>query len=324
MEQAFVLPLPKYSGPHSSEIVVEEELRRNGQMTIWRSILDKLSEKKISWQQIASYTPLYSADFLQHPLVCFATDQNGQSLLHLAVLQAQDEWVDFLGKAPSLRQKRNNFGLTPLELAQFLYHPSHIVSLGGSIFASRIHTFEQVYIPHPIFSSIEIFHEVLHHSKKAKLEDLIPTEKIWMGIYFDKEIQTRSNRRFSIRYIDEEVGFGVFAEQRISPCSFVGEYTGIIKERNKKEIKDKRYVLRYNCWQARGRKFVIDAETHGNHTRFINHSSQPNLVLQSVYWRGIPRMVFVSSKEIAEGAQLTFDYGKSFWKEMNQRPRLFT
>jgi hypothetical protein len=179
------------------------------------------------------------------------------------------------------------------------------------------------YLPQPRFESQQVFEEIVEKAKKAKTEDAIPPEKIWMGIYFDQEIQDGSHPKVSIRFIDEKVGFGIFAEQRIPSCAYAGEYRGQILERKMKLPREKVHCVRYTTWEMGRRKFIIDAETKGNFTRFINHSSKPNLSLQSVYWRGIPRMIFVTLKEIHEGAQLTFDYGTFFWKECSQTPVLF-
>lgn len=326
MEQALTLPLTAQSS-HLDAEAAQDEAWQNHQIAIWQSILDKLSEKKITWQQIEAYLPLGSEDPINHPLVSMTFDRNGQTLLHLAILQQQDDWVDFLGSDAQLRQKRNKFGLTPFELAQFLHRQSHMTSLG---MAPREYSFigengNQVknfsYLSCSVFETPSILEEVLQCSYRAKEGDLIPPERLWMGVYFDKELKTALNPRLSVRYIDEEIGFGVFADQKIPACSFVGEYTGIIKEYDKKTMRDKIYCVRYNCWQTGARKFVIDAETHGNYTRFINHSYRPNLALQSIHWRGIPKMVLISLQEILEGTQLTFDYGRSFWKEINRQPR---
>jgi len=93
----------------------------------------------------------------------------------------------------------------------------------------------------------------------------------------------------------------------------------LIQERTPKQLRDKQYVLRYTIWEGKT-NFAINAEYCGNFTRFINHSNKPNLVLQSVYWRGIPRMIFVALREIKEGEQLTFDYGPYFWKYSKKMP----
>jgi len=178
------------------------------------------------------------------------------------------------------------------------------------------------FLPSPIFETEKGFNDILAKTKKAKLEDLIPPEKIWMGIYFDKEIQKGIHPRVSIRYIDSELGYGVFAEQRIPSCGFAGEYTGVVQERKKKHLKDKYYCLRYTVWEMGSRNFVVDAEEKGNFTRFINHSAKPNLGVQSVYWKGLPRMIFVALREILPGTQLTFDYGSYFWKEAPFAPKM--
>ncbi|MBX9743837.1 MAG: SET domain-containing protein [Chlamydiales bacterium] len=328
MEQAFILPLPRYSGPYL--IDEQEDPKQVEQMTIYHSVLDKLSEKKLGWSDLKAQLPSTLEELMQHPVVRIACDRNGQSLLHLAILQEQTPWVERLKEDPYLKQRRSHFGITPFELAQFLYKKSYIDLLAASKtdvyrVEPNISMGEQekkfTQISWPIFSNEKTLYEVLKQSRKAKHQDVIPPEKIWMGIYFDKEIRTGLNPRLSVRYIDPEIGYGVFSEQKIPSCSFVGEYVGMIKERRRHLLKDKIYCMRYNCWQGGRRQFIIDAETHGNYTRFINHSAQPNLALQSVYWRGLPRMIFISLKEIPEGTQLTFDYGRSFWKEVDQEPR---
>ncbi len=320
MEKALIIP----------PAAEQDEARQIQQIAIWQSVLGKLSEKKITWQQIAAYLPLGSEDPIVHPLACIASDRHGQTLLHLAILQQQESWVDFLGADAQLRQRPSQCGLTPSELAQFLQERFQIASLKAppSEDLSRISVEENTeplenfsYISRCLFETPALLEEVLQCSSKAKEGDLIPPERIWMGVYFDKELRSSLSPRLSVRYLNEEIGFGLFAEQKIPACSFVGEYTGIVKEYNKRLMKDKIYCIRYNCWQAGQKRFVIDAETHGNYTRFINHSYEPNLALQSIYWKGVPRMIFISLQEIREGSQLTFDYGRSFWKEINQQPR---
>ena len=336
MEQAFILPLPRFSGPHPSEKNIEDEAEHNSQVILWRSILDKLRDQKISWEQFLTYLPDSPSGIKAHPAARLGADRNGQTLLHIAVSHDRYDMVELLGSDLQLRSRRDAFGLTALEHAQFLHRLSSIKALGRytlleftsqpnvTIKGGKERLDPLNYLPYPIFENGKILDETLEKTYKAKLEDEILPEKIWMGIYFDKEIQTGLNPRISIRWIDDEVGFGVFAEQRIPSCAFVGEYTGIIKEARKRQLKEKRYCVRYTTWQMGRRNFVIDAETHGNYTRFINHSTRPNIGLQSVYWRGLPRMVFISLKEIPEGSQLTFDYGPSFWKEMDQIPKVLS
>lgn len=273
----------------------------------------------MSWDQfLQKVTDLLSASRL-------TSSETQRTILHLAVLDNRLDVIQVLKRDPSLKSRRDAYGLSPIELAQFLNRKealSHLQPL------NELPTFPELpnleffeYLTHPVFESQEELEQVLATAAKAKQGDKIPAEKIWMGIYFDKEIRKAIHPPVSIRFVDEEVGFGVFADKKIPACSYVGEYTGLVQERPPKQLKDKRHCLRYTTWEGK-KNFTIDAEQKGNFTRFLNHSSKPNLGVQSIYWRGIPRMIFVSLKEIKEGGQLTFDYGPLFWKEMRKPPKL--
>lgn len=282
--------------------------------------LEKLFQKKISWQSFKENfnTPLIFSRLVE--------PKQGRSILHLAVLDDQLEMVQVLKKDPLLRTKRDIFGLSPIDLAQFLNKKKAIELLNPlqelQTLPNSVAPRQLEHTPYPIFETKEVLDEVLSLISKAKEEDKIPSEKIWMGIYFDKEIASATNPPLSIRKIDDEVGFGVFADQKIPPCTYVGEYTGIVMQRSMKDLKDKLHCLRFPTWEGK-KNYCIDAEKQGNFTRFLNHSAKPNLGVQSVYWRGLARMIFISLKEIKQGSQLTFDYGPIYWKTTQMIPRVF-
>jgi hypothetical protein len=324
MKQAFILPLPK--SPHRIE-AEEYLLDVVAETKFWQQTLDRLAEGKLDLTQ-----ELKKISTPSHPALRLSTTQESQTLLHLAVLFNRIDAVQsLLLLNPQLKYKPNALGLTPYELSLFLprkeitqwFHPSPPPSfaLQPNVAVTGFEDIE--FLAQPLFQDEQVLKEILTQSKKAKMKDTIPPEKIWMGIYFDEEIQKGAHPKVSVQYINDKVKFGVFAENRIPSCAFVGEYTGVIQERRKKELEGKVYCVRYTVWDMGQRKFIIDAEKKGNFTRFINHSSQPNLGLQSVYWRGMPRMIFVALKEIPKGSQLTFDYGNFFWKEQKQTPVAF-
>ena len=315
----------------------ERDANKNEQLRFWRVQLDRLAEKKMSWEELFAQAPEDLFSLAEHPLLEAVTTRAGDNLLHIAVLHSADEWIAQLAKLSILRTRRNAFGLTPFETANYLDRKSS---------AELIHAVPQItfshqpnveieetgrgadlkildYLAQPVYESDEVLEQILIRTNRAKSADLIEPEKIWMGIYFDKEIQQSLHPKVAIRWIDDEIGYGVYAAQRIPSCGFVGEYTGVVQERRPKHLKDNYYCVRYTTWETGRKKFVLDAEKRGNFTRFINHSSNPNLGLQSVYWRGLPRMIFISLKEIPEGSQLTFDYGNFFWKECQQIPKAF-
>ena len=277
----------------------------------WQLKLDQLAERTLSWEECFEVSAEELCRDKTHPIFQIQTTRGGNSLLHLAVYQNRPEWIQPLSTISSLASSRNKYGLTPSELGMFLGRnefkrppPEQILVREGV-----------EYLSHLQFESERIFDLILEKSAKAKREDAIAPEKIWMGIYFDREIQTGYQPKVSLRWIGKDVGFGIFAEQRLLGCTFAGEYTGIVREYKKKQAKDNYYCIRYTSWETGSRKFILDAEQKGNFTRYINHSETPNLGLQSVYWRGLPRMIFITLREICKGEQLTFDYGDLFWKE---------
>jgi hypothetical protein len=284
-----------------------------------QSWIDRLNEKKLTWDAFL----LKAGDLLA--ISRLVANANERTLLHLAVLDNRLDVVQILKRDSSLKAKRDRYGLSAIELARLLDRKECLQLLQP---LSEVAAFPDLpplsgfqYLSYPIFETKEGLEQVIAQTAKAKLEDKIPAEKIWMGIYFDKELSRGIHPPISIRYIDPEVGYGVFSEKKIPSCTYAGEFTGTVQERKPKELKDKYHCLRYAAWEGR-KNFCIDAEQKGNFTRFINHSAKPNLGLQSIYWRGIPRMIFVTLKEIRAGAQLTFDYGPFFWKEFSKPPQL--
>lgn len=328
MEQAFILPLPKSTRSHDIE-ELGSSLNEPAKLHLFERALEALRKGRLRWEEFLQKFAI--AD----PLIRLAFTKDEDSILHLIALHNRFDLIDLFASDRGLQFRRNRYGLTPLEIAEFLNHeqiihrlkPRASLSFANQPFVSIEARYREslsslAFLSQPIFEGGEHLYDILAGSSKAKQEDQISSEKIWMGIYFDKELQEGLHPPVSIRHISQEIGMGVFAEQRIPPCSYVGEYTGIVLERKPKLLRDKTYCVRYTVWEMGRRNFTIDAENGGNFTRFINHSSHPNLSLQSVYWRGLPRMIFVAVKEIPEGAQLTFDYGSIFWKEAGRAPKL--
>lgn len=312
----------------------DEEIFDQSHIRYWRKVLEKLANGMLEWELFLSS---FEGPLLFHPSAWLLTKKEGQSLLHLAVIDDQISVAEALTECSFLKTRKNHFGHTPIDLA----HHLNRIEIGKILDPTPLPRFwkqpkvrspergkmgplvELEYLPYPIFESVDIFNEVLFSTRRAKKEDEIPTEKVWMGIYYDLEIRQQLTPSVIVRFVDDEVGFGVFASQRIPACAFVGEYTGVVQERKKQHLKDKYYCIRYPTWVMGKRHFVIDAERKGNFTRFINHSTHPNLSLQSVLWKGMPRMIFVAMEEINCGEQLTFDYGNVFWKECCQVPKIF-
>ncbi len=142
---------------------------------------------------------------------------------------------------------------------------------------------------------------------------LIAPYALEWGATFKTEILKAFIPNVSIRWIHPSVGYGLFAEETIEKDQYVGEYTGIIRRNNRRYFEPLNgYCYEYPIQDEIGRSYVIDA-TAGCLTRFINHSTSPNLKPYHVYKDGFYHLIFLALKGIEVGAQLLYDYGESYW-----------
>ena len=112
----------------------------------------------------------------------------------------------------------------------------------------------------------------------------------------------------------------MFADQKILPNGFCMEFAGVVRARSQTILDENLYCMRFPLSLPWNRKFTIDAKEKGNFSRFINHSDFPNLELRPVIYQGMVRMLLIAIKTIEKGDQLTFDYGKEYWKKIAKTP----
>lgn len=117
-----------------------------------------------------------------------------------------------------------------------------------------------------------------------------------------------------IKWIDPVLEYGLFADADLPDKAFIGEYTGNIRQLDKKEPDINGYCFHYptKCFSLN--YYVIDALYEGNMLRFINHSEKPNLQPLWLVDRGVLHLVFIANQLITKGTELTFNYGKDYWK----------
>ncbi len=105
------------------------------------------------------------------------------------------------------------------------------------------------------------------------------------------------------------MGQGVFAVKSIPPRTLIGAYTGKIA--SPERMVDVSYRMNVPD------KFIIDAKQAGNETRFINHSSTPNIGVQTIPIKtdnGVEELVsFFTLRPISADEELFIDYGKDYW-----------
>lgn len=168
------------------------------------------------------------------------------------------------------------------------------------------------FIPQLDFSDGAFLHKMTQKTLKLHQKNRLSRGQLWQGSYFKKEIMNPSLPPVSIRWIDSQVGWGVFATSPIKKMAFIGEYGGIVRKRRRADKKNG-YCFEYTIAEGEDSSYVIDARDQGGLIRFINHSPEPNLRPLLATFDGISHVIFVAKEPIAVGSQLLYDYGPNYW-----------
>jgi SET domain-containing protein len=100
-------------------------------------------------------------------------------------------------------------------------------------------------------------------------------------------------------------GLGLFAGEHIKKGAFIITYTGEKITADEADKRGGQYLFELNA------KWTLDGKGRENTARYINHSCKPNAEAEV---KG--HQVFITAKRtILPGEEITYDYGKEFWKE---------
>lgn len=309
--------------------------------------MDEKEEKKpiikklISWfkrRLKRKYTGKQSLAFLKkkaaHPYV----DDDGNTFLHYAVMGGKLEHVTFLLEHENDFAVKNKYGLTPKNLALLLGEDEcaeklgeakcplkkfHIALPGDKVRQYSAEEFRHflgvTYLPRAIFINSSLLFWFMERLRCMAVDQLKEEEDNYF--LYHKSLIENNTDDLIIKWVDDEIGYGLFAGRSFKPGEFIGEYSGIIK--NAKDSSDDN---RYNIIYFRNRKnsYYIDAQDYGNHMRFMNHSSFGNVMGVHMYCQGIRRTIFIAWTPIQPGDQLLFDYGKNYWAELGVIPKKLT
>lgn len=103
-------------------------------------------------------------------------------------------------------------------------------------------------------------------------------------------------------------GYGYFAPRTgLAPGTAVGQYTGeVVPKVDIANSEEQVYSMHLNeC-------LCLDATNVGGFTRFMNHSCEPNCVMQKWQVCGLPCVGIFTLRCIEPEEELTFDYGVDF------------
>ena len=145
----------------------------------------------------------------------------------------------------------------------------------------------------------------------------IGRKQIWRGSYFQKEIESLYVSDVTLRWINPEIGWGVFARRNFKAGEYIAEYTGVVRKR-KRSDEQNGYCFEYVHLSGEKTSFLIDARESGGISRYINHSEEGNLEPKLATIGTVTHVLLLTKKSIQKGEQLCYDYGPAYWAH---RPR---
>jgi hypothetical protein len=231
------------------------------------------------------------------------------------------------------REVADGMGFLPIEIAKFLGKYKALELIGGKLPVKfnlqpngmdkpvelSLSGFEKGlgfrYRPYLTFSSYSSLQEVVGQCPYILRNRIIARENYEWNKSFRKELSEGLTAPLFIKWIDPILGYGAFTSEEIPSGTFVGEYTGIVRRLYRRHPDQNPYCFHYptKLWSLK--YYTVDSMKEGNITRFINHSSRPNLLPICVVDRKLLHLVFVAGRTIKTGEQLTFDYGNDYWRK---------
>lgn len=170
------------------------------------------------------------------------------------------------------------------------------------------------YLNSLIFEREKYRERVIKKAKKYLKRPGLKQMNSWTLALHKRAMEQPQKDFFYIRWINNCLGYGVFAAQDIPALCYIGEYAGMLRKRHFRKDRFNNYIFGYVV-AGKGTSYIIDAKEQGNFTRFINHNGiHPNLTSRWVIKDQITHIIFFANKLILKGQQLTYDYGDCYWR----------
>jgi hypothetical protein len=251
--------------------------------------------------------------------------------LHIAVLFNDYKQLMTLREDEELMLSRNSLGFTALEIARLLdkrkcvqilqpENPRKIkVALKGEALLSEYsesefeELFKTRYLPFQYFKDYAYLKEIIRQCPWAIKWSYFGRQNRSLSRRYQKELSSGYTPDMTIKWVHDEIGYGVYTNDELNLGDYIGEYTGNIRPLDSKAPNHNPYCMLYptNYWS--GNVLMVDALKGANILRFINHSDTPNLTPVCLVDRGILHLVFIAGASICKGTHLTVDYGKDYW-----------
>lgn len=166
-----------------------------------------------------------------------------------------------------------------------------------------------IYTPHLQFASEKLHQEIKQRSKAAVALQKVSIRPALLGKKYREKIEEGAVNGVYIKWIEQDVGLGLFADRDFSSEEYVGEYTGIVRKCWMFFSGCNDYCFRYPLYRIGPRIYTVDATQYCNETSFMNHSDTPNCEAVVVWYQDLFHICIRTLRTIAKDEELTFDYG---------------
>ena len=116
-----------------------------------------------------------------------------------------------------------------------------------------------------------------------------------------------------VKFINDEIGYGTFANSDIKKHQLIGEYTGLIHA----DRGDSTWAWDYPADGFKSELHIpaasLDAKYKGNGLRFLNHHDNANVSTVNLFSEGLIRILCVANQDIKKDEQIFVNYGDKYW-----------
>ena len=261
----------------------------------------------------------------------FFWNQYNETPMTQAVISGNLAFVKRLAHSMPHRSAKNYLGFDADNLALYLFQEEMMDLFGlrikkefkvvkkGSTQVKVINIpeyesfFQTRYVPSVVSSSYRELYKVIKKCPGPVKSGLIGED---MRALFDKNSEKIKRGYVSdviIKWVDEKMGYGLFANEPIKKGEFIGEYAGLLIIRYLVNGGGGDYCMRYPNLSLGLMHYTLDAEKLGNEMRFANHNYTPNMQPTVALENGLSHSALVALRDIEPGEQLTYDYGEDYW-----------
>ncbi|TPX57331.1 hypothetical protein PhCBS80983_g03931 [Powellomyces hirtus] len=180
-----------------------------------------------------------------------------------------------------------------------------------------IHHIDQLEIPAELQPYVDA-HDVTTDKQYVDNMDLYQNYARVFGPFLDKLSKGNNDERLYVKWTGDEKKFGVFTNAYIPAYGFVVEYSGLLINSSRSTDYEWHYHSELVDNDGNAMPLGIDSQFVGNIARFVNHDDKPNTDSIYVPWKNTWRIVYVATKNIYPGEELTVSYGPNYWQSRDR------